>query len=111
MTCRQNLFSGNGQSECSRGKCQRSSEPVDIEVTNITVMRKEMLRGSAEYYKHASFEPGGEDSYNLPNLIHFIWIKNPIREEYIQNIRAFTKNKDYKVRINFYKSCEQVNKF
>ena len=66
-------------------------------MTNITVMKKEMLKGSTDYYKLATFEQGGEHSYSLPKMIHFIWIRNPIKEKYVRNIKAFARNKDYKV--------------
>ena len=41
-------------------------------------MRNEMLKGSTDYYKQADFESGGDSSYKLPKIIHFIWVKNPI---------------------------------
>ena len=40
-----------------------------------------------------------ESDHKLPNLIHFIWTRNPIQEKYVNNIVAFSKNIDYRIYV------------
>ena len=49
-----------------------------------------------------------EENYNVPKIIHFIWIGRPIRKEYILNIQSFAVNSDYEVKNYF---CSVNNKF
>ena len=39
----------------------------------------------------------GNETYDLPKMIHFIWTGSPIPDKYIKNIQSFEKNKDYEV--------------
>ena len=41
----------------------------------------------------------GDETYNLPKTIHFVWIGNQIPEKYIKNIQTFTMNEDYKASV------------
>ena len=51
------------------------------------------------YQVAEQFNVVDESDHKLPNLIHFIWTRNPIQEKYVNNILAFSKNVDYKIYV------------
>ena len=65
---------------------------------------------SIQDYKQADLSGLDESSYDVPKIIHFIWIENPIKQKYIDNIKAFTKNTDYKIFVWTDDEIPQLNK-
>ena len=51
----------------------------------------------------------GDETYNLPKTIHFVWIGNQIPEKYIKNIQTFTMNEDYKVSVCQWTKKVEIN--
>lgn len=69
---------------------------LDIEFTNISVTREDMIKGSNKDFLFANISTP-EDSFNLPKTVHFVWTGKPIEEKYIKNIQTFLINEDYEI--------------
>ena len=59
-----------------------------------------LFRSNPDQYQVATeYIVVDESDHKLPNLIHFIWTRNPIKEKYVNNILAFSKNVDYRIYV------------